>query len=238
MCMDSGSRRSLSLFPPRTLAPSLPRTLAPSLPPSHPRTLAPSLPPSLPLSLSPSLPPSLSFCGGNAQVSECALHACTAYYYDSAFKRTMRPGYRDHYSGTAVLPGTSTPAYGSPYGQTTATIEEMNRREMVLGPHSRSCGQWDAWEAVFGPKGSDGYPARVWCKEPARCGSGYGQINQTVVSYWREHFDMTHKIRQRWAGAAGLGKKLSGKLHVYVGAGDSFFLTDAVMDLQVGRAPR
>ena len=41
---------------------------------------------------------------------------------------------------------------------------------------------------------------------------------------------MTHKIRTQWA--SGLGHKLSGKLHVYVGAGDSFFLTDAVMDLQ------
>jgi hypothetical protein len=153
-----------------------------------------------------------------------------AYYYDSPFKRTPRPGYRDRYSGTTVVPGTSTPTYGSPYGQTTATIEEMNRREIVLGEHSRSCGQWDIWEAVFGPKGADGYPARIWCKDPRQCGDEYGAINRSVAAYWREHFDMTHKIRTQWAN--GLGQKLSGKLHVYVGAGDSFFLTDAVMDLQ------
>lgn len=68
-----------------------------------------------------------------------------AFFYDSAFKRTPRPGTRDSYSGTTVVPGTSTPTYGHPYGHTTATIEEMSRREIVLGPHSRSCGQLDMY---------------------------------------------------------------------------------------------
>ena len=155
-----------------------------------------------------------------------------AYYYDSPFKRTARPGYRDHYSGVAVQPGTSVPAYGSPRGQTTATVEEMNRREMVLGEKSRSCGQWDVWEAVFGPRAADGYPERIWCKgdEPGRDGCEYGAINASVAAYWRAHFDMTHRLKSEWH--AGLGAKLSGKLHVYVGGGDSFFLTNAVMDLQ------
>jgi len=153
-----------------------------------------------------------------------------AYYYEAPFKRTARPGQRDHYSGTSVLPGTSIPTYGKPYGQTTATVEEMNRRELVLGPKSRSCGQWDIWEAVFSPKGSDGYPARIWCKDPRDATCEYGAINATVASYWKEHFDMTAKLRREWT--AGLGPKLSGKLHVFVGASDTFFLTNAVMDLQ------
>ena len=154
-----------------------------------------------------------------------------AYYYDAPFKRTARPGVRDHYSGTTVVPGTSIPTYGHPYGQTSATVEEMNRREMVLGEKSRSCGQWDIWEAVFGPKGSDGYPARIWCKDPRpSAGCEYGAINQSVVNYWKENFDMTYRLKTHWK--SGLGKKLTGKLHVYVGASDTFFLTDAVMDLQ------
>ena len=78
------------------------------------------------------------------------------------------------------MPGTSTVTYGSPKGQTTATVEEMNRREVVLGPRSGSCGQWDIWEAVFGPRGADGYPARVWCKDPTK-GCEYGAINTTVA---------------------------------------------------------
>jgi hypothetical protein len=150
-----------------------------------------------------------------------------AYYYDAPFKRTPRPGYRDHYSGTTTKNGK--PAYGHPYGDTTATIEEMNRREMVLGNKSRSCGQWDIWEAVFGPKAADGYPARIWCKDPA-AGCEYGAIDSSVAKFWVENFDMTAKIKREWA--SGLGAKLTGKLHVFVGAGDSFFLTNAVMDLQ------
>lgn len=156
--------------------------------------------------------------------------AKNAYYYDAPFKRTARPGQRDHYSGTAVIPGTSIPTYGSPYGQTTATVEEMNRREIVLGPRSRSCGQWDIWEAVFGPRGEDGYPKRLWCKDPRDTTCEYGAIDPQVAQYWKEHFDMTDKLKREWAH--GLGAKLSGKLHVFVGASDTFFLTNAVMDLQ------
>ena len=100
-----------------------------------------------------------------------------AYYYESDWKSTLRPGARDHYDGQ--LAGGSV----QPYGQTTATVAEMNHRELVLGDKSRSCGQWDAWEAVFGPKGGDGYPARVWDKRT-------GRVNRTVVDYWEEHSDL------------------------------------------------
>ena len=90
----------------------------------------------------------------------------------------------------------------------------MNRREMVLGVKSRSCGQWDVWEAVFGPKAADGYPERVWCKgdEPGHLGCEYGAINRSVVDYWAAHFDLTRRLRTEWS--KGLGKKLSGKLCV------------------------
>ena len=106
----------------------------------------------------------------------------------------------------------------------------MNRRELVLGGRSRSCGQWDIWEAVFGPKGEGGYPARVWCKDPNDQRCEYGAINQSVAAHWREHFDMTAILKRGWA--SGLGEKLAGKLHVYVGGSDTFFLSNAVMDLQ------
>eukprot|EP00051_Salpingoeca_urceolata_P010367 m.126735 g.126735 ORF g.126735 m.126735 type:complete len:619 (-) comp16685_c0_seq8:50-1906(-) len=139
-----------------------------------------------------------------------------AYYYDSAFKQTARPGTRDHYSGTTI-------GYGHPYGQITATVEEMNHRELVLGTHSRSCGQWDAWESVFSPRGADGFPARVWDKAT-------GAINKTVVAHWRDNYDILHRLKQDWAN--GLGEKLRGKLHIFVGGSDSFYLNDAVMDMQ------
>eukprot|EP00937_MAST-01D_sp_MAST-1D-sp2_P001317 g1317.t1 len=140
-----------------------------------------------------------------------------AYTYDSDWKATERPAERDHYSGQTV-------GFGHPYGHTTATMAEVNHRELVLGERSRSCGQWDIWEAVFGPKGPDGYPERVWDKRT-------GVINRTVVAYWREHFDLLHIMKRDWV-AKGLGKKLQGKIHLFVGGSDTFFLTDAVMDMQ------
>eukprot|EP00940_MAST-03C_sp_MAST-3C-sp2_P001487 g1487.t1 len=156
-----------------------------------------------------------------------------AYFYDSAFKRTPRPGTRDSYSGTTVIPNTSIPDYGhkSGYDEVSATVEEMARREIVLGPHSRSCGQLDIWEAVFGPQNvEDGYPQRIWCKSPhANC--TYGQIDARVAEYWKENFDLKHIMKRDWV-SKGLGEKLRGKLHIFVGASDTFFLNNAVMDLQ------
>ena len=58
-----------------------------------------------------------------------------AYYLDSAFKRTARPGRRDG------------------KGHVASTLEEMNHRELVLGTRTRSGQQWDVWEAVYSPVG-------------------------------------------------------------------------------------
>eukprot|EP00466_Bigelowiella_natans_P012231 jgi/Bigna1/128792/aug1.7_g3500 len=147
-----------------------------------------------------------------------------AYYYDAPFKRTPRPGVRDSYSGQTVVPGTSEVDYGHPYGQTSATVEEMNLRELVLGPKSRSCGQWDIWEAVFSPRGADGYPERIWDKKT-------GKINKTTANFWRDNYDLLHIMKRDWK-TKQLGSLLQSKIHVFVGASDTFFLTDAVMDLQ------
>jgi hypothetical protein len=66
-----------------------------------------------------------------------------AYYYESDFKKTERPGYRNY------------------LGQLTATLREMNYRELALGTKGRSGQQWDIWEAVYSPQGEDGYPKRL-----------------------------------------------------------------------------
>eukprot|EP00041_Stephanoeca_diplocostata_P023371 m.572767 g.572767 ORF g.572767 m.572767 type:complete len:671 (+) comp22274_c0_seq9:118-2130(+) len=138
-----------------------------------------------------------------------------AYFYDAPFKRTERPGQRDHYSGQTI-------GFGHPYGQTTATVREMNLHELVLGNRSRSCGQWDIWEAVFGPRGADGYPERIYDKRT-------GSINATTAQFWKENFDLKY-ILQR--DSLKLMPKLQGKIHIYVGGSDTFFLTNAVMDME------
>ena len=37
-------------------------------------------------------------------------------------------------------------------------MKDENWSELVQGDHSRSGGQWDIWEATYGPVGADGYP--------------------------------------------------------------------------------
>jgi hypothetical protein len=110
------------------------------------------------------------------------------------------------------------PAMRDYLGQTLATQRDENHMELVLGDHGRSGGQYDIWQAVFGPEGADGYPQPIFDKET-------GVIDPKVAAYWRDHFDLTHIIARDWAT---LGPKLKGKLHIYVGSADSYFLNDAV----------
>jgi hypothetical protein len=49
---------------------------------------------------------------------------------------------------------------------------------------------------------------------------------EAIVSALRkEHYDLSHIIERDWAT---LAPKLKGKIHIYVGSGDNFFLTDSV----------
>ncbi|HET9447212.1 MAG TPA: alpha/beta hydrolase-fold protein [Steroidobacteraceae bacterium] len=124
-----------------------------------------------------------------------------AYTVDAPFKQTPRIAMRDY------------------LGRPTATLEEVNRMELVLGTNSRSGGQWDIWQAVFSPVGADGYPKPIWNKRT-------GEIDRSVANYWRDNYDLTHIMRRDWN--KGLGEKLRGKIHLYVGELDNYFLESAV----------
>jgi hypothetical protein len=123
-----------------------------------------------------------------------------AYYADSKWKRMPRPGKRNY------------------LGELSATVEDMNQMELALGTNSRSGGQWDIWQAVYSPVGSDGYPKPIWDKST-------GKIDRSVAEYWRENYDLGYILKRDWAK---LGPKLEGKLHIYVGEADNYFLNNAV----------
>jgi hypothetical protein len=118
--------------------------------------------------------------------------------------------------------GMPRPATRDRFGVMTASLEGANRLELVLGDHSRSGGQWDIWEAVFGPVGPDGYPARIWDKRT-------GDINPSVAAYWRDHYDLRHILERDWKT---LGPKLKGKIHIYCGTMDNYYLNNAVMHME------
>ena len=123
-----------------------------------------------------------------------------AYYREGPFRNTPRPGHRDY------------------LGHVNAMVKDMNHRELALGTKSRSGDQWDIWEAVYSPVGKDGYPVRIFDKKT-------GVIDHKVAEYWRENFDLTHIIQRDWNK---IGDKLKGKIHLYVGDMDNFYLNNAV----------
>ena len=81
----------------------------------------------------------------------------------------------------------------------------------------RGGGQLSIWMAVYGPKGEDGLPQPLWDDE--------GVIDQDVATYWREHSDLSFIIKRDWAT---LAPSLQGKLHVWVGSMDAYYLNAAV----------
>lgn len=123
-----------------------------------------------------------------------------AYFLDEPFKRTPRPGQRDW------------------LGHVSRTLQESNHLELVLGTRSRSGGQWDIWEATYSPIGPDGYPRRIWDKVT-------GEIDPEVAAFWRENYDLSYILRRDWST---LGPKVAGKLHIYAGDMDNYYLNNAV----------
>jgi S-formylglutathione hydrolase FrmB len=123
-----------------------------------------------------------------------------AYYQSGPFRKTLRPGHRNY------------------LGHVDATVQDMNYRELALGSNGRSGEQWDVWESVFSPKDKNGYPMRIWNKYT-------GEIDTAVAAYWKENYDLTHIIRRDWPT---IGKHLEGKIHIYCGDMDNFYLNNAV----------
>ena len=123
-----------------------------------------------------------------------------AYYATSRWKRIERPAHRDY------------------LGNLSTTVLQSNQLEDVLASHGRSGGQWDVWQSVYSPADSLGYPQPIWNKRT-------GTIDHAVAQYWRDHYDLGWMLRRDWAT---LGPKVRGKLHIYVGEADNYFLNDAV----------
>jgi hypothetical protein len=123
-----------------------------------------------------------------------------AYFLEGPHKRVPRPAMRNY------------------LGHISATLEDANHYELALGTKSRSGQQWDIWEAVYSPVGPNGYPQRIFDKVT-------GVIDHKVAEYWREHYDLGYIMKRDWAK---LGPKLRGKIHIYCGDMDTYYLNNAV----------
>jgi hypothetical protein len=127
-----------------------------------------------------------------------------AFFLEGAHKRVPQPAMRDY------------------LGHTLLTLEENNAYELALGSKGRSGEQFDIWQAVYSPVGEDGYPKPIFDKRS-------GAIDHDVAAYWRDHYDLRAILEKNWST---LGPKLRGKLHLYCGSADTYFLNDAVYKME------
>ena len=97
------------------------------------------------------------------------------------------------------------------------TYEDFVRRETVLNPG----GQIRSFEATFSPRLDDGTPRRLFDLET-------GAIDHETAQAWR-HYDISHTLLTRWDE---LRPQLAGKIHIYAGEVDTFYLEGAVQRFQ------
>ena len=124
-----------------------------------------------------------------------------AYYHEGSHRKTLRAGMRD---GKGIIKN---------------HLIQINQRESVLGSKGRSGDQWDIWQAVYSPSGEDGYPKPIWDRKS-------GKIDKEVAQYWKENYDLSYIMRRDWNK---IGKDLEGKIHIYCGDMDNYYLNNAVV---------
>jgi Putative esterase len=116
--------------------------------------------------------------------------------------------------------GFERPSKRAANGDVEFTIRHECQMENVLGAGdswTMSGQQWGAWNAVYGPRGADGRPVPLWDAKT-------GRINRSVVEHWKQ-YDLRMILEQNWPR---LAPRLRGKLHIWVGEADDYFLNNAV----------
>ena len=91
--------------------------------------------------------------------------------------------------------------------------DDFAKMEDVIGDG----GQLHSFEAVFSPRGADGKPRPLWDRPT-------GAVDLETARAW-EAYDIRLILERNWDR---LAPKLEGKLHVYMGTLDTFYLEGAV----------
>jgi hypothetical protein len=116
--------------------------------------------------------------------------------------------------------GFERPAARDLNGDVRTTVRHDCQLERVLGRGDRwelSGNDWAAWNAVFGPRGADGLPRPLWDGKT-------GKLERVAAEHWKK-YDLRRVLEKDWKT---LGPKLRGKLRIWVGEADEYFLNNAV----------
>ncbi len=117
---------------------------------------------------------------------------------------------------------TPIPGERQPDGLVLSTMREQLKYEQAMGSGGRSGEDWDCWQAVYGPLGANGYFQPLF--DPAT-----GAIDHGVAAYWKEHTDLNAYLQRNWKE---VGPKLAGKIHIWTGDMDTYYLNNAVYLLE------
>ena len=102
-------------------------------------------------------------------------------------------------------------------GKILLRLKAFSDMEVVLGDG----GQMGSFEAVFSKRDESGRPEKLWNRKT-------GELNISVAESWKR-YDIRMILENNWKK---LKKDLEGKLHVYVGTVDNFYLEQGVMLLK------
>jgi len=97
------------------------------------------------------------------------------------------------------------------HGKVIATFEQFAHLEEVIGPYG---GQMTSFDWVFSPKSATGAPEPMFDHVT-------GNVNPAVLQYWHDHYDLAHIVESTWAER---GADLKGRIHLFVGSADTFYL--------------
>ena len=111
------------------------------------------------------------------------------------------------------------PVMRSVMGEPMLMLREFLQYENVLGSSNsyvNSGGQFSAHNALYSPKGKNGLPQAIF--DPLT-----GDIDPEVAEYWKK-FDFKVYAEENWEE---LGPKVAGKIYVWMGDMDHFYLNPA-----------
>jgi len=120
--------------------------------------------------------------------------------------------------------------YLMPSMRTITGQPRLSIKDEVSGENLRSFdnsyvtsnGQWGSWNAIYSPKGSDGKPVAAF--DPIT-----GEINKEAVEHWKK-YDLLTILKTNWTE---LGPKLAGKLWIWMGDMDNFYLNNAMREMDI-----
>ena len=115
------------------------------------------------------------------------------------------------------------PSVRSKTGQPRISIKDEVAGENLQSfdnSYITSGGQWGAWNALYSPKGINGKPVAAF--DPLT-----GTIDKNVVEHWKK-CDLLQVLKSNWAE---LGPMLNGKLWIWMGDMDDFYLNNAMREM-------